>query len=201
MRRPLETARRRGVSGPGGNNTYLCPARGPGATAACPLASTGTGGRTTLTLITNPPTNPDKACTNTSSITLPIAPAPAAPSGDDLRAKYFQDIRYATSLWQNIWATLRNTVEGVNAYNKDPNWSNLEEAGCRRLRGFAAQAFLLACQILGSNLRKIETFMLKRMTAASPPPLAKAQPRRHRTTPDVTRFRPDPTGPPLAEPA
>lgn len=186
---------------PDGNIVYHCPGRGSGRTADCPLAPQATKGPIPLTLIVNPPASPDKACTNSTSITLPIAPVPTATSDDDLRAKHFQDIRYATSLWQSIWSTLRNTVEGVNAYNKDPNWSDLEEAGRRRLRGFAAQAFLLACQLLGSNIRKIETFMLKRMVTASPPPLAKTKPRRHKTTPDVTRYRPDPTGPPLAEPA
>jgi hypothetical protein len=71
----------------------------------------------------------------------------------------------------------------------------------RRLRGFAAQAFLLACQILGSNLRKIETFMLKRLSQTPPQAPAIAKPRRHKTTPDVRRYAPNPNGPPLAEPA
>jgi len=186
---------------PDGNITYHCPCRGSGATADCPLKPASIGGKTSLTLITQPPANPDKACTNSNSITLPIAPDPSAQSEDNTRAKYFQDVRYATSLWKAIWSTLRNTVEGVNAYNKDPNWSDLEEAGRRRLRGFAAQAFLLACQILGSNLRKIETFMLKRLVPTTPLSPATVKPRRHKTTPDVRRFKPDPTGPPLAEPA
>lgn len=184
---------------PDGNIVYICPGRGSGKTCDCPLTSDFGQGVKSLTLIVNPPANPDKACTNSASITLPIVPVNG--SSDTLRAKYYQVFRYGSPAWRAIYATLRNTVEGVNAYNKDPNWSDLEEAGRRRLRGFAAQAFILACQILGSNLRKIETFLLKRMTTAPPPALAKVKPRRHKTTPDISRYRPDPIGPPLAEPA
>ena len=134
------------------------------------------------------------------SITLPVVPVNG--SSDTLRSQYYQITKFSvTAPWRATYATLRNTVEGVNAYNKDPNWSDLEEAGRRRLRGFAAQTFILACQILGRNLRNIETFMLKRTTTAPPPALAKVKPRRHKTTPDISRYRPDPIGPPLAEPA
>lgn len=186
---------------PDGNVVYQCPARGSGATAKCPIVGQPKGKITDLTLITKPPTNPDKACTNSSSITLPIAPDPSSKSADDTRAKYYQDVRYATSAWKALWSTLRNTVEGVNGYNKDPNWSDIEEAGRRRMRGFAAQAFLLACQILGSNIRKIETFMLKSTTTPTPAPQTKQTSRRHKTTPDLARFKPGSSDPPLAQPA
>ena len=185
---------------PDGNNVYLCPGRGSGKTARCPIVPQSISGPTTLTLITNPPSNPDKACTNASSVTLPIAPNPKKPP-DDTRAKYYQELRYKTSSWRAMYATLRNTVEGANGYNKDPNWCDIEEAGRRRIRSFAGQAFLLACQILGSNIRKIETFMLKRLSTPSPTPVLSSKPRRHQTTPDVTRYRAEPIGPPLAEPA
>ncbi len=103
--------------------------------------------------------------------------------------------------WRSLWATLRNTVEGANGYLKDPNWSNIEEAGRRRLRGFAGQAFLLACQLLGSNIRKLETFMTQRTTSTPEGPKGQARTRRHRTTPDVAHYRPESTDQPLARPA
>jgi hypothetical protein len=90
---------------PDGNTAWMCPARGPGATATCPLAQpTGSpvnlGLPTTRTRIHNPPTDPDICCTNSTSITIPIAPRAAANSNI---AKYFQDLRYKSPEWQAVY--------------------------------------------------------------------------------------------------
>lgn len=45
-------------------------------------------------------------------------------------------------------------VEGANGYLKDPTNTNLESAGCRRIRGIAAVHFLVGFQLAASHLRK-----------------------------------------------
>ena len=190
---------------PTGNTAYMCAGRGSGATACCPLVpSTGPVDVTLLTTrtqILNPPKEPDRACTNSSSITLSVAPNPTSVPLDTNIAKYLQDVQYATTEWQSLWSTLRNTVEGINAYAKSANHEQLEEAGRRRLRGFASQALITAFLAASANLRKISLFMKTTVSEPSPSPLTSTKAKHHLGTPNIAAYAPDANGPPLAKPA
>ncbi|MDX3634136.1 hypothetical protein PV728_28495 [Streptomyces europaeiscabiei] len=50
---------------------------------------------------------------------------------------------------------LRNSVEGINGYAKDPFYERLEDAGTRRIRGIAAQTLLPAFQLAHANRREL----------------------------------------------
>ncbi|MEZ5184680.1 MAG: hypothetical protein R2720_02950 [Candidatus Nanopelagicales bacterium] len=186
---------------PDGNTAWMCPARGPGATATCPLAADNNGPvnlglPTTRTRIINPPTEPDICCTNSTSITIPVAPRRA---GNSNIAKYFQDLRYKSPEWQSVYATLRNTIEGFNGFTKSPTEENTEEPARRRIRGYAFQALAAAVLILASNVRKIDAWLNRRNEQPAPEPTS---PRRRRNTrPDLADYLPPADGPPLAQPA
>ena len=189
---------------PTGNTPHMCPARGPGATATCPLVPASgpvpLGLPTTRTRIVTPPADPDVCCTNTTSITFPNAPHPAVSPAPTAAAKYGQDLQYKSPQWQAMFSTLRNTIEGFNAFTKSVTDEALELAGRRRVRGYAWQAVLVACMITASNLRKIKTFLLKRDQPATPDSTPAAKPDGRRG-PDLQQYRPDPNAPPLAKPA
>ncbi|MEI2715394.1 MAG: hypothetical protein V9E98_00005 [Candidatus Nanopelagicales bacterium] len=104
---------------------------------------------TTRTRILNPPTDPDVCCTNSTSITIPIAPRHA---GNSNIAKYFQDLRYKSPEWQAVYGTLRNTIEGFNGFTKSRTEENTEEPARRRVRGYAFQT--LAVAILQLSMAK-----------------------------------------------
>lgn len=139
-----------------GDGVYMCPARGSGATATCPIpngqsGSVSLGMPTARTLIPNPPQHPDRCCTNTSSITL----ADTAPN----IAKYRQDLPYAGPEWTAMYSRPRNTIEGFNAMAKAPTEANLAEPGRRRVRGRTFQTLLIAVLILATNFRKIDAYL------------------------------------------
>lgn len=186
---------------PDGNTAHMCPARGPGATAACSLVPlkqpVALGLPTTRTRILLPPTDPDVCCTNTTSLTIPSAPTTGGlPTA---AAKYHQDFHYGSPRWHRFYATLRNTIEGVNGFTKSATEEDLEEPGRRRVRGYAYQALLVAALITASNLRKINTFLRKREAEAnSPKPTPTAHTKPHA---DLSEYRPTLNGPPLAQPA
>ena len=54
-----------------------------------------------------------------------------------------------------MYFRLRNSVEGINGYAKDPLYERLEDAGTRRIRGIAAQTLLLAFQLAHASRRKL----------------------------------------------
>lgn len=186
---------------PDGNTKWMCPARGPGATAVCALAEqSGTvtlGMPTTRTRILNPPADPDICCTNKTSITIPIAPTR---SGNSNIAKYFQDIPYKSPEWKAHYAHFRNTIEGFNGFTKLPTEEDSEQPARRRIRGYAYQALAVALNILASNLRKIASWLNRTGEQPTPAPTT-PRPRRANAAPDLADYLPDPNGPPLAIPA
>ncbi len=189
-----------------GNTAHMCPGRGPGATAACPLVPPSgpvtLGLPTTRTRITAPPDHPDTCCTNTTSITFPTAPDPTVSPLPTAAAKYRQDFQYASPAWRAIHATLRNTIEGFNGFTKNTAEEALEEPGRRRVRGYAFQALVIACLITASNLRKIGTFLRRRATTRPPPTSGKAAgTTSRRSGSDLADYRPSPNAPPFAMPA
>lgn len=186
-----------------GHTAHMCPARGPGATARCPLAPNPgpvtLGLPTTRTQVLSPPSDPDICCTNTTSITFPTAPDPTVTPSPTSVAKYRQDLQYKSPQWRRTYTTLRNTIEGFNGFTKSPTDEDLEQPARRRVRGYAFQALLVACLITASNLRKVGAYLRKREHSARPPAGPKAS-RRPAKSSNLADYRPEPNGPPQALP-
>jgi hypothetical protein len=186
-----------------GNTAWMCPARGPGATASCALADTGRPvnlgmpTRLGLTPVRRPPEHPDICCTNRSSITIPIAPT----SDDNAKiAKYFQDFPYQSAAWQAAYQPARSTIEGYNGYVKTPTEEDLEQPARRRIRGYAFNALAVALMVMASNIRKIGSWVRSRDTEPTATPTA-TRARRRNSMPDLADHLPPENGPPLAIPA
>ena len=56
------------------------------------------------------------------------------------------------------YATLRNTIEGLNGYAKDPAHQALAQPARRRVRGIAAQSIFTALLLMAANIRKIRAW-------------------------------------------
>ncbi len=50
---------------------------------------------------------------------------------------------------------MRNTIEGLNGYAKDPAHEALAQPARRRVRGIAAQSIFTALLLMAANIRKI----------------------------------------------
>src|ERR1700686_4300893 len=59
--------------------------------------------------VLQPPAEPPRLCTQTA---ITIAP--------DIGARYRQDLPYGSPAWHRPYATLRNTIEGLNGLIKNP---------------------------------------------------------------------------------
>jgi len=94
-------------------------------------------------------------------------------------ARYRQDLPYATPAWQARYATLRNTIEGLNGYAKDPAHEALAQPGRRRIRGIAACSLFTALLLIAANIRKIRAW---RALTASGKAAAAQRARRRRTS-------------------
>ena len=70
-------------------------------------------------------------------------------------ANLWPPLQYGSEARQRVYFRLRNSVEGINGYAKDPLYERLEDAGTRRIRGIAAQTLLLAFQLAHANCRKL----------------------------------------------
>lgn len=143
-----------------GRVPMMCPARGPGATAFCPIAN-ACGGVT-------PSNDPDDelvpiygdapvdeetgailpACANKSSLTFPV----------EAGAKNFQSEHYGSQEWQDVFSQDRSTIEGKNAFMKDGSKESLADPTRRRLKGYTAQFFLVGLLYAAGNLRSLEKF-------------------------------------------
>ena len=55
-------------------------------------------------------------------------------------------------------ATLRNTIEGLNGYVKDPAHQALAQPARRRVRGIAARSLFTALLLMATNIRKIRAW-------------------------------------------
>ncbi|MBX3285344.1 MAG: hypothetical protein KF703_08390 [Actinobacteria bacterium] len=134
-----------------GHVRLLCPAAGTHPTAMCDLKKGSTSrhmlGKTAVILTTDVADDPPKVCTQ-QSVTFP-------PEAGD---RYLQALPYGTPEWQRTYATLRNTIEGVNGLIKDGSYEALADSTKRRVRGVAANSVLVAFGIFALNLRKIDSF-------------------------------------------
>ncbi|TLQ44823.1 hypothetical protein [Streptomyces marianii] len=77
----------------------------------------------------------------------------------------------------------------MNGFGKDPLYEHLESGGTRRIRGIAAQAFLLAFQLAHANKRKLATWAGSIVLHGEPTPPSAHPPPQHQTL-----GHPDPKG-------
>jgi hypothetical protein len=143
-----------------GRVPMMCPARGPGATAECPIAQACGGGvvpknaddDTLIPIYGEAPVDKHGAvlpiCGNKTSVSFPI----------EAGAKNFQSGHYGSQEWQDIYSQDRSTIEGKNAFLKDGSKEALADPTRRRLRGYTAQFFLIALLYAAGNLRTLEKF-------------------------------------------
>lgn len=122
-----------------------CPALGKHARLTCPLRESPPTGDGRLPVL-DPPQPAPKICTQTA---ITIAP--------DVGARHRQHLPFGTDTWASRYATLRNTIEGLNGYAKDSAHHALAAPDRRRIRGITAQAVFGTILLMAANLRKIRT--------------------------------------------
>ena len=84
-------------------------------------------------------------------------------------------------VWHARYATLRNTIEGLNGYVKDPAHQALAQPGRRRVRGIAAQSIFTALLLAAANIRKIRAW--RALTAPDKARIARRARRRRASLP------------------
>ena len=92
-----------------------------------------------------------KVCTQ-QSITVP----------PEAGAKYLQELAHESPEWHAMYATLRNSNEGMNGFIKDGAREAVDDPERRRIRGVAAQSVLVAFQLFAANMRKIDEFLTQK---------------------------------------
>ena len=130
-----------------GYQRLSCPALGDHPGLICPLRKASLSPRDGRPKVLQPPQEPPRLCRQTA---ITIAP--------DVGARYRQDLPYGSPAWHRCYATLRNTIEGLNGYAKDPAHQALAQPGRRRVRGIAAQSLFTALLLMAANIRKIRTW-------------------------------------------
>ena len=104
----------------------------------------------------------------------------------EIWAKYVQELPELHALY----ATLRNSNEGMNGFIKDGAREAIDDPERRRIRGVAAQSVLVAFQLLAANLRKIDEYLTKKAADAKK---VRKLPSRRRTKPLATWAPASPT--------
>ena len=130
-----------------GYQRLSCPATGHHPGLICPLRKTSLTPRDGRPKVLQPPQEPPRLCRQTA---ITIAP--------DVGARYRQDLPYGSPAWHARYATLRNTIEGLNGYAKDPAHQALAQPARRRVRGIAAQSIFTALLLMAANIRKIRAW-------------------------------------------
>ena len=130
-----------------GYQRLSCPATGSHPGLMCPLRQTSLTPRDGRAKVLQPPQEPPRLCRQTA---ITIAPGTGA--------RYRQDLPYGTPAWHKSYATLRNTIEGLNGYVKDPAHQALAQPARRRVRGIAAQSLFTALLLMAANIRKIRAW-------------------------------------------
>jgi hypothetical protein len=163
-RAPYQLKRKDGPDADG-YQRLTCPALGRHPALMCPLRQASLSPRDGRPKVLQPPEEPPRIC-HQAAIT--IAP--------DIGARYRQDLPYGSPAWHQCYATLRNTIEGLNGYAKDPAHQALAQPGRRRIRGIAAQSLLTALLLIAANIRKIRAW--RALTASAPAATAQRARRR-----------------------
>jgi hypothetical protein len=130
-----------------GYQRLTCPATGTHPGLICPLRQASLSPRDGRAKVVQLPAEPPKICTQTA---ITIAPG--------IGARYRQDLPYGSPAWHARYATLRNTIEGLNGLVKDPAHEALAQPGRRRVRGIAAQSVFTALLLIAAGIRKIRAW-------------------------------------------
>ena len=130
-----------------GYQRLSCPALGPRPAIMCPLRQPSLSPRDGRPKVLQPPQEPPRLCHQTA---ITIAPG--------IGARFRQDLPYGSPAWHARYATLRNTIEGLNGYAKDTAHQALAQPGRRRVRGIAAQSIFTALLLMAANIRKIRAW-------------------------------------------
>ena len=145
-RRPYQLKHKDGP-GADGYQRLSCPATGKHPGLICPLRQASLSPRDGRPKVLQPPPEPPRLCTQTA---ITIAP--------DIGARYRQDLPYGSPAWHACYATLRNTIEGLNGYAKDTAHQALAQPARRRVRGIAAQSIFTALLLIAANIRKVRAW-------------------------------------------
>ena len=130
-----------------GYQRLSCPAAGTRPRLICPLRQASLSPRDGRAKVLQPPPEPPRICRQTA---ITIAPGTGA--------RYRQDLPYGSPAWHKPYATLRNTIEGLNGLIKDPAHEALAQPARRRVRGIAAQSIFTALLLMAANIRKIRAW-------------------------------------------
>jgi hypothetical protein len=130
-----------------GYQRLTCPALGRHPGLTCPLRQSSLSPRDGRPKVLQPPQEPPRLCRQTA---ITIAPGTGA--------RYRQDLPYGSPAWHTFYATLRNTIEGLNGLVKDPAREALAQPARRRVRGIAAQSIFTALLLVAANIRKIRAW-------------------------------------------
>ena len=130
-----------------GYQRLTCPALGRHPGLICPLRQASASPRDGRPKVLQPPQEPPRLCCQTA---ITIAPG--------IGARYRQDLPYGSPAWHKTYATLRNTIEGLNGYAKDPAHQALAQPARRRVRGIAACSLFTALLLMAANIRKIRAW-------------------------------------------
>jgi hypothetical protein len=145
-RRPYQLKHKDGP-GADGYQRLSCPATGKHPGLICPLRQAPLSPRDGRPKVLQPPPEPPRLCTQTA---ITIAPG--------IGARYRQDLPYGSPAWHACYATLRNTIEGLNGYAKDTAHQALAQPARRRVRGIAAQSIFTALLLIAANIRKVRAW-------------------------------------------
>jgi len=145
-RRPYQLKHKDGPDADG-YQRLSCPAAGHRPGLTCPLRQASRSPRNGRAKVLQPPPEPPRICTQTA---ITIAPGTGA--------RYRQDLPYGSPAWHKSYATLRNTIEGLNGLIKDPAHQALAQPARRRVRGIAAQSIFTALLLMAANIRKIRAW-------------------------------------------
>jgi hypothetical protein len=175
-RAPYRLKRKDGPD-PDGYQRLSCPATGNHPGIICPLREASLTPRDGRMKVLHPPEDPPRLCRQ-SAIT--IAP--------DVSARHRQELTFGSDTWAQHYATLRNTIEGLNGFVKDPAHEALAQPARRRIRGLAACSIFCALLLMAANLRKIRAYRTR--TAAQHPPAAAPRARRRRRRTGLNDYLP-----------
>ena len=145
-RRPYQLKHKDGPDADG-YQRLSCPATGKHPGLTCPLRQASLTPRDGRAKALQPPAEPPRICTQTA---ITIAPG--------IGARYRQELPYSSPAWHQCYATLRNTIEGLNGYAKDTAHQALAQPGRRRVRGIAASSLFTALLLMAANIRKIRAW-------------------------------------------
>ena len=160
----------------------MCPASGHAPTGRCELKPGSTApqtrGKTRIPVTDELRAHPPQVCAQ-QTVTFP----PQA------GAKLHQTLPYASDEWATMYATLRNSIEGMNGIAKNGAYAALGDANRRRIRGVAALTILTALLLMATNSNRILSFLRKAVPDLAGTLRTPRKPRR--TTRPLSGYRPD----------